>query len=99
VRPSGAGGIAVRGWTIDLDTPRTATRVHVYVDGVGRGSFPADGERADVGRAHPEAGSAHGFAATVTGVPAGTRKVCVLATSTSGLAPARLLRCLSVTVS
>jgi hypothetical protein len=98
VRATGGGSIAVRGWAIDPDTPRTATRVHVYVDGVGRGSFPADADRADIGRAYPTAGPAHGFSASLTVAP-GARKVCALATSTGGLVPPRLLRCVSVTVS
>jgi SpoIID/LytB domain protein len=97
VRGTGVGQITVRGWTIDPDTPRTPGRVHVYVDGAARGSFPADQPRSDIARVYPYAGSAHGFSSSVS-VASGARRVCVYATSASGLARPRLLRCVSVTV-
>lgn len=67
------GGIAVRGWSLDPESS-DSIRVAVYVD-AGHTSFLADGARADVGRAWPSNGTAHGFSTTVAASP-GTHTVC-----------------------
>lgn len=76
VTPTGPGSATVTGWAIDPDTAAPVS-VHVYVDGVPARTALADGRRTDVGRAHPWAGSAHGFSTTLTGLASGSRTVCV----------------------
>jgi hypothetical protein len=77
-----AGLLSAGGWTIDPDVPTTGTRVHLYVDGRAV-ALTADRTRADIGRAFPSAGSAHGFGFT-TAVAAGAHRVCAYAIDTSG---------------
>ena len=74
----GGRTIAVAGWTIDPDTTSPLT-VHVYVDDVGRGILTADGARPDVGTMFAPYGPNHGYRATITGLPAGTHRVCAFA--------------------
>jgi hypothetical protein len=83
-----AGGVRVRGWTLDLDTPAQATRAHVYVDGRGVANTSAGESRPDVARAYgvPEA---RGYDVVV---PAGS-EVCGFAIDTTGRAPNTLLDC------
>jgi hypothetical protein len=69
------GKATVVGWAIDPDVA-AAVAVHVYVNGAWGGSATADRTRADVGRAYPLYGSAHGFSVTVP-VPVGASQVCV----------------------
>jgi hypothetical protein len=76
-----SGSLAVRGWTIDRDTPTISTRVHVYVDGHGT-SVAADKSRPDVAAAYPGAGPLHGFRVSVP-VDPGAHSVCVYAIDTS----------------
>ena len=71
------------------DTPTTPTRVHVYVDGRGAASVPADLSRPDVARVHPSAGPLHGFTTSVRAGP-GAHSVCVYAIDTSGSGNTRL---------
>jgi hypothetical protein len=81
-----AGGVRVRGWTLDWDTPAQSTRTHVYVNGPRAADVVADQPRPDVARAYgvPEA---RGFD---TVVPTGS-DVCVYAIDTTGGAgPAHL---------
>jgi hypothetical protein len=94
---SGPGDVTLWGWTFDPDAPTATVSVHVLVDGVDRGAFPADGPRADIGSAYPAAGGAHGFGATLS-VSAGQHEVCVTAPSTAGQATPATLRCARVTV-
>jgi hypothetical protein len=68
------GGIAVRGWAIDPDKVTSAIQVHAYVDSQHT-VLTANAKRADVARLHPDAGSAHGFQATVAASP-GPHTVC-----------------------
>jgi hypothetical protein len=53
------GQLVVRGWTIDPHT-NDPIRVHIYLDGVGIGSFLADLPRPDVEARHHR-GENHGF--------------------------------------
>lgn len=91
-----SGQVTVRGWTIDDDAPTTPTEVHVYVDGRGVLATRADQPRPDVAAAFPDAGEAHGYAATI-GLAAGTREVCIFAINI-GPGENKLLRCTTVTV-
>ncbi len=73
----GATDITISGWALDPETS-APIHVHVYVDGVGRGSVTADGSRPDVAAAYPGAGDRHGFSATLSAAP-GRHEVCVFA--------------------
>lgn len=66
-----AGGIDVRGWTIDPDTAG-AINVHVYVGSTLAGVIPASESRADIGRAFPDYGPGHGYSLRAP-APAGAR--------------------------
>ena len=98
------GTIRVRGWAFDRDAPTTPVTVRAYVGGshgtpgvqvVSLG--PADLRRADVAAAHPSAGPAHGFDATITTVKRGRQPVCVYALNI-GAGSNTLLGCRTVTV-
>jgi len=68
-RAVGMKGHTVRviGWTIDPDTPRTPTKVVIFIAGQKPSPFRiridglADLSRPDVARKHPRAGEFHGF--------------------------------------
>jgi hypothetical protein len=94
-RASTSGGVlTVVGWTVDSDTPTVSARVHVYVDRSAV-ALTADLVRADIGRAMPAAGGAHGF--TWSGpLGAGGHRLCVYAIDTAGQGNA-LLGCRMVT--
>ena len=93
-----AGGVRVRGWSIDPNTS-SPTRVHVYVDGRGRVAATANRTRNDVARVYPHAGAAHGFDVEVPDVAPGARQVCVYAINAAGEGGNTLLGCRTVTVS
>ena len=82
------GGVRVRGWTLDFDTPAQPTRAHVYVDGSGAASVAAADPRPDVARAFgvPDA---RGYDVVV---PAGS-EICGFAIDTTGRAGNRLIGC------
>ena len=74
VAEAGAAGLRVAGWAVDPETA-APINVHVYAtyaDGTTRGANlgPADTDRADIGRALPAYGGAHGFVATPAALPA-----------------------------
>ena len=69
------GRATLGGWALDPDSPASID-VHAYVNGAWGGSFAANVMRADVGRAYPGYGDAHGFSANVP-VPGGTSEVCL----------------------
>src|SRR5690606_8267121 len=71
-----AGGVRVRGWSIDPNTS-SPTRVHVYVDGRGRVAATANRTRNDVARVYSHAGPAHGFDVDVPDLAPVARQVCV----------------------
>jgi hypothetical protein len=68
----------------------------VYVDGKGT-AVTANGSRADVAAAHPEAGPLHGFTAAVQAAP-GAHTVCVYAIDTTISSLHTNLGCRTVTV-
>ena len=82
------GGVRVRGWTLDLDAPRTSTEAHVHVDGRPVHGTVASAPRPDVARAYgvPEA---RGYDVVV---PAGS-EVCTYAIDTSGRTDDTRLAC------
>ena len=93
-----AGGVRVRGWSIDPNTV-VPTRVHIYIDGRGRDSIAADRPRTDVARVYTGAGTLHGFDHEVKNVAPGQRRVCVYAIDRGGEGGNTLLGCRTVTVS
>lgn len=94
----------VTGWTIDPSARTTPTAVHVYIDGpAGSGARGvniglANRSRPDVGAAHPGAGNAHGFDATITGLSPGVHTLWAYAINVAGAGANPLLRTLQVTV-
>jgi hypothetical protein len=102
-----AGQIAVQGWALQRSAPTAGVPVQAYVDGpagVGSGFDlgPATSPRPDVATAHADvgAGAAHGFAATLSGISAGTHQVCVYVLGQGAAAGATpLLDCRTVPVS
>ena len=78
-RASGVeGGIEIKGWAIDPDTP-DPIYMWVVTDGAGQHVY-ASAERTDVGRAFPEYGSDHGFLARIAASP-GSHRICVTASN------------------
>jgi hypothetical protein len=70
--------VSVSGWALDEDAPTQQLKFRVYVDGRNRLEATAGRGRADIGRAFPNAGSLHGYAAAVDVAP-GRHQVCVYA--------------------
>src|SRR5690606_6181522 len=93
-----AGGVRVRGWSIDPNTV-VPTRVHIYIDGRGRDSIAADRPRTDVARVYTGAGTLHGFDHEVKNVAPGQRRVRGCAIDRGGEGGNTLLGCRTVTVS
>jgi subtilisin family serine protease len=93
VAPFLPGLVAVSGWAIDPDTAAPVD-VHVYVDGVFAGAFPAAGSRPDVGAAFPGYGPDHGFSLIVPSL-GGTRQVCTYGINV-GPGTNRLIGCRAV---
>jgi hypothetical protein len=93
---SSPGQLSVAGWTFDPDALTATANVQVSVDGVSRGTFPANASRPDVGAVYPTAGAQHGFALNMP-ITAGAHDVCVSALSTAKAATPSLLRCIRVT--
>lgn len=67
------------GWSADPEAPSSPNPVDVYVDNVFRGRFNTGVSRPDVARAIPHAGPNQGFAITIGGLAAGTRRICAYA--------------------
>ncbi|GAB2685926.1 M15 family metallopeptidase [Thalassiella azotivora] len=78
------GGLEVRGWALDRDTPAADVPVAVYLDGVGVAWFPTGIPRPDVNAAFGTAGD-HGFAVRLDAA-AGRRTVTVYAIGAHGTA-------------
>jgi len=96
---SGApGAVHLAGWALDR-VSNAPVAISVYVDGNPLAALTtADGARPDIDVAFPGRGPAHGFDATVGGVPAGAHRICLVAhNSGSGGGSARL-RCEQITV-
>jgi len=92
---AGPRAVRVRGWAFDPDSPTQPVQVHVYVDGIGRVAATADRSRPDLAVVHPEAGPAHGYDVSVTGLADGSHEVCTFAINDSG-SPNPLLGCRTV---
>ncbi|GAA1059533.1 hypothetical protein [Agromyces bracchium] len=88
------GRIDVSGWAYDPDVV-DPIRVHLYVDGTGWASVPADVERTSP--TWPGYGSAHGFATQLSGVAPGRHSVCAYAINVAGGGTTKL-GCLDVTM-
>lgn len=69
------GSLVVNGWALDPNTTGPID-VHVYAGGRGWNLGPATRSRPDVARVFPAYGAGHGFAATLPGLPPGSRTVC-----------------------
>ncbi|OEI68707.1 hypothetical protein [Curtobacterium sp. ER1/6] len=93
---TGAGSITVSGWAADPDTTAPIA-VHLYVDGVGKASVPADDVRGDLANALGANNTAHGFSRTLTGVASGKHDVCVYGINV-GAGGNTLLECRQVSV-
>jgi hypothetical protein len=89
---AGAGSVVVGGWTFDADTT-DPIQIHVYVDGLFRGAFLANGNRPDVAAVYPSEGADHGFGATATGLLGGVHTVCVFGINVGGGKSNTLLGC------
>jgi len=91
-----AGGVAVRGWAIDPDTPASIT-VLAYVDGRAVTGIVAAQRRDDVARAYPQMGAAHGYSLKVAAT-AGRHALCIYGVNAGGtLGQNVLLGCRTVT--
>lgn len=90
------GGLQLSGWAIDPDVADPID-VHVYLDGGFVTGLTANGERADVGAAHPGYGTAHGFSGTIPVTSGGAHVVCVYAIN-GGPGSNAFLRCRLVVV-
>jgi hypothetical protein len=77
IEPTAEGRIRVSGWAIDPNTS-LSTYVDIQVDGRFAGTFFANVNRPDVGRAFPQFGSNHGYETTVEAGD-GRHSVCVSA--------------------
>ena len=79
------GRVRVAGWILDEDAPprgdglgKTASDVHVYVDGQFATALNSGQLRSDVGAAFPGYGNYHGYDAYLNAAP-GTHSVCLYA--------------------
>lgn len=94
---------SVSGWAFDPDTANRPISVDVWdfrPDGSATGvRVTAAGSRPDVGQVFPGAGSAHGFAASLTLSVAGAHQVCAFAIDSELPDLNTLIGCRSVTVS
>ena len=97
VTTDGPGRVRLTGWAVDPDTD-AAVDIHVYLDGRGAANVPATVPRADVGKALPLWGSAHGFDISIGSVTAGRHQVCAYAIDRVAPGSARDLGCRSVTM-
>jgi uncharacterized protein YkwD len=92
-RPTGTS-LRVTGWVIDPDTA-AATKVAVYVDGIGVSWFNAAGNRPDIASAFPGYGPNHGFDVTFAST-AGPHSVCVYGINVGAGSANPLLGCRSI---
>ncbi|MCU1542570.1 MAG: hypothetical protein JWM50_435 [Microbacteriaceae bacterium] len=89
-----AGAVTIGGWAIDPDTA-TPTSVHVYVDAASV-AVTANVARADIAKAYPAYGAAHGYSTRMAASP-GTHTVCAYAINT-GPGGNSTLGCQQVTI-
>jgi hypothetical protein len=72
--------VSLRGWAFDADTPTSSIRVHIYIDGKGYKSIPADVKRADVNKAYAVLKTDNvGFNYTTGALSAGEHKITLYA--------------------
>jgi hypothetical protein len=83
------GGVRLRGWSVDLTTPKSSSYIWVNFDGAG-GAYKADVPLSWFDGYYPGSGPNHGFDVTIE-KPAGTYSVCVNGTE-------KLLACKTLTV-
>lgn len=89
--------VQVGGWAFDGDTAKSPIAVTVTVDGVATRTT-ASQKRADVGRAYPSAGPAHGWSVSIP-ARAGSHTVCATAVDSAGATGTdTALGCRTVTV-
>ncbi|MGI9579100.1 MAG: hypothetical protein ACR2OH_12945 [Microthrixaceae bacterium] len=91
-----AGGIRVKGWTLDPETSASLV-VKVGSEGVVHDVL-ANRSRPDVAAAYPGYGAAHGFDYTFGPLPAGLRGICVWVPNQYGAGDDRLLGCQNIQV-
>jgi hypothetical protein len=82
-RPNGGSAIRARGWAFDPDTAGPIN-VHIYIDGVGFASTPANRNRPDIGSTFPQWGPNHGFDVTIGLISPGLHNVCAYGISVGG---------------
>jgi hypothetical protein len=92
VTANGGSSVTVSGWAIDPDTTAADT-VHVYVDAAAT-ALVASSSRPDVGLAFPGYGNAHGFSATLTGLPVGAHWICAYGINIAGAGGNTTLGCI-----
>lgn len=78
-----AGGVYIRGWAFDPDTPAESLAIHVYIDDILAGTCTANTSRPDVNNVYG-CGDNHGFSATIpfNVSSTGTHSVVVFALNT-----------------
>lgn len=92
------GGVYVRGWTFDPDSPTAAIEAHGWAGSVGK-AMVANEYRPDVGNAYPGVGNYHGYSGVIP-LPPGNYNVCVAGINNPGTPGTNTwLACRSVTVS
>ena len=94
---SAGGTVTASGWALDPDTPAPID-VHVYVSGTWGQSVRTVQVRDDVRAAYPGAGPTQGWAASFSGLPAGTYSVCAYAINVAAGSANPLLGCRTVFV-
>jgi hypothetical protein len=96
--PSGYGGVIVKGWSIDPDTAASNT-VQIRVNGTTKTTVTANQTRSDIGASYPDYGSAHGFSATLSGLPTyQALSICAYGVNAAGAGVTSLLGCRNYTI-
>lgn len=101
LRQSGTD-LTATGWGYDQATPTTslvATVVTTGPSGTSTVIVPANVLRADVLRAYPTIGAAHGFSVRIPAQGAGVNKMCLTVVAPDPVTPARTFTCRTITVS
>ncbi|MDM7892745.1 hypothetical protein [Curtobacterium caseinilyticum] len=88
--------VTVSGWTADPDTT-ASIKAQIYVDGAGKASVLANGNRTDLAQRLGANNTAHGYSTTITGLSAGNHNVCVFGINT-GAGSNTLLECRNVRI-
>jgi hypothetical protein len=96
VATAGVRTVRIAGWTLDREVPTQSLQVNLQVDGRAAGQVAAGAARADVGRAYPGAGAAHGFSADLALTAGGTHRVCAYGVNVGSGGTDTLLGCRSV---